>query len=264
MTQAEFTVGIIGGNGMLGSAIARGLLDSGVIQPEQLGISSRSGNLPELGHGGVRSYADSQALADASDFILLSVPPANFADVRFEAGNSLVSSVMAGVTIQRVINQTGTDRVIRAMSSPAASLRLAFSPWCASPAATDADKSLARTVFAAVGATDEVPNEDQIDLFTAVTGPVPGFVAQFAASMVDYSAARGVDPKMAERAVRQLFHAAGVMMADGPMSPADHVKEMIDYAGTTAAGLLAMQDSDLDISIAKGLDAAYQKARRIG
>ncbi len=264
MTQAEFTVGIIGGNGMLGSAIARGLLDSGVIQPEQLGISSRSGNLPELGHGGVRSYADSQALADASDFILLSVPPANFADVRFEAGNSLVSSVMAGVSIRRLVDQTGTDRVIRAMSSPAASLRLAFSPWCASRAATEADKSLAREVFAAVGAADEVPNEDQIDLFTAVTGPVPGFVAQFAASMVDYSAARGVDPKTAERAVRQLFHAAGVMMADGPMSPADHVKEMIDYAGTTAAGLLAMQDSDLDISIAKGLDAAYEKARRIG
>ena len=106
--------------------------------------------------------------------------------------DKLVLSVMAGVTIEQMAKQTGARRVIRAMSSPAAELSLAYSPWCASPAVTSHDRDTARTLFEACGKTDEVANEDQIDYFTALTGPVPGFVAFFADSMIADAIARGV------------------------------------------------------------------------
>ena len=38
---------------------------------------------------------------------------------------------------------------------------------------------------------------------------------------------------------------------------------MIDYAGTTAAGLVAMQELGISDLIAKGLDAAVEKTRSI-
>lgn len=53
-------------------------------------------------------------------------------------------------------------------------------------------------------------------------------------------------------------------MAQGSARPADHVQEMIDYAGTTAAGLLSMQQSGIAGDIAAGLDAAVARARSIG
>jgi len=261
---ANLTLGIIGGTGQLGSAIAHALLKTGTIAPERLWIANRSGARdPFAGLPQVNVTTDASQLAGACDTILLSVPPALFPQVTFKANDKLLLSVMAGVTIAQMARQTGARRIIRAMSSPAAELGLAYSPWCASPAVTDKDRKTARTLFAACGKTDEVSNEDQIDYFTALTGPVPGFVAFFADAMITDAIARGVPKDVADRAVRQLFHAAGVVLDSSQKSPADHVEAMIAYAGTTAAGMLALRDSDLARAIGQGLDAACRRAKTI-
>ena len=83
-------------------------------------------------------------------------------------------------------------------------------------------------------------------------------------AMVDYGAGNGLPPEIADRAVRQLFLSAGRVMSAGAMTPADHVKQMIDYAGTTAAGLEAMERSSISKDIAEGLDAAIARTRSIG
>ena len=96
-----------------------------------------------------------------------------------------------------------------------------------------------------------------------MTGPVPGFVAYFAQCMVDHATSQGIAPDVADRAIRQLFVAAGTMLAADRPSPADHVSWMIEYAGTTAAGLIEMERSTLSKTISDGLLAAADKARSI-
>ncbi|MAM63307.1 pyrroline-5-carboxylate reductase dimerization domain-containing protein [Maritimibacter sp. UBA3975] len=244
------------GSGMLGGALAKAAHASGL----DLMVANRSGQSPVEG---LPVTTDPQAVVEACDAVVLCVPPASAGEIAMRARDTLVVSVMAGIPRDQICALTGSPRVVRAMSSPAAGLGLAYSPWCASASVTAADRAMISAFFGACGETDEVPDEAQIELFTAMTGPVPGFVAQFAASMVTYATERGVDPDVADRAVRQLFHASGVMMSTGP-SPADHVQEMVEYAGTTAAGLLALQATTLDEDIATGLDAAVQKTRALG
>ena len=258
------SIGIVGGNGQLGGAIARALLRNRHVAPERLWISSRSGSAPGFDDWpATRFTTRNQELVEACEVVVLSVPPHLAPTVGIDAGNRLTISVMAGVTIAQIAQHTGAQRVVRAMSSPAADLSLAYSPWCASGAVTEADRAATRGLFEACGLTDEVADEDQIDRFTALTGPVPGFVAYYADCMVNYAVKHGVDPTIAERAMRQLFHAAGVVLAQSPTSPAEQVRAMIDYAGTTAAGLEAMRASPLAASIEQGLDAAYDKAQSI-
>ena len=201
---------------------------------------------------------------DACQIVLLSVPPHLALTLDIEAENRLVVSVMAGVSIEQIRQETGARKVVRAMSSPAAEFGLAYSPWCANDAVSDEDRDWVRGLFGTCGRTDEVPSEDQIDLFTALTGPVPGFVAYYADCMIEYAVKRGIDPAVADRAVRQLFHASGVIFAESEASPGEHVREMVAYAGTTAAGLEAMTASPLAASIEQGLDAACEKARCMG
>lgn len=265
MTSEQTRIGLIGGTGMLGTAIARALLARKAVAAADLWISGRSAQTPTHGPmAGVNSTQDNQALVAACDVILLCVPPAELVNLRIDAGDRLVVSVMAGVPIDRLRQATGARRVVRAMSSPAAGLGLAYSPWTASAEVGAQDRATVHRLFAACGLTDEVTDEAQIDFFTALTGPVPGFVAFFAASMADHAVKSGIAPQIADRAVRQLFRASGEMMAQGTATPGDHVREMIDYAGTTAAGLTAMQDAALPETIAAGLDAATAMARRMG
>lgn len=258
------SIGIIGGTGQLGSAIAHGLLRNQFMTPERLWISSRSGNTAGFEEElGIRFTMRNQDLVDACRIVIVSVPPHLASTVGVNAEDRLVISVMAGVSMAQIEQQTHTRRVVRAMSNPAAEIGLAYSPWCASADLADEDREWTRRIFEACGQTDEVPDEDQIDHFTALTGPVPGFVAYYADCMVAYALKNGIDPVIADRAIRQLFHASGVVLAESKPSPGEHVRDMIDYAGTTAAGLKAMKASPLATSIEQGLAAAYQKAQRI-
>lgn len=258
------TAGVIGGSGWLGGAIARAWLRSGCIAPERLWISNRSGSRTGFEDwSGVRFTTSNQELVEACDVVLLSVPPDLVPTLEIDAAERLVMSVMAGVTINAMRRHTGAARIARGMSNPAADLGLAYSPWCASAEATQEDRAVVRRLFEACGTADEVATEDQIDRFTALTGPVPGFAAYFAKCMVDYAVKHGVDPEVANRAIAQLFLASGRVLTEEPTTPAEHVAAMLDYAGTTAAGIDAMQASGLAGQIEQGLDAAYERTKSI-
>ncbi|MBS9477414.1 pyrroline-5-carboxylate reductase family protein [Ancylobacter radicis] len=256
-------LGLIG-CGQLGGAIAGALLRAGVVPPLRLTICTRSGPAGPMAEvAGIVWTADPQAVAQGCDTLLLALPPMAGRALRLAAGGRLVISVMAGVTLAQLATISGSPRRVRAMSNPAAQSGMAYSPFYA-PGLSDADRAVTRAVFDACGLTDEVPEESQMDVFTAVTGPVPGFVAYVAQCMQEYAQSQGVAPDTARRAVAQLFRAAGTLMADSERPPAAFVQEMLDYAGTTAAGLAAMQAAGLPAAVAQGLEAARQRCLTIG
>ncbi|MBT8417459.1 MAG: NAD(P)-binding domain-containing protein [Silicimonas sp.] len=257
-------IGIIGGTGQLGSAIAIALLETRTVLPETLWIANRSGSLGPLDRWSeIRTTTAPSDLAEVCEVIVLAVPPDQARDLRLSAPNALILSVMAGVTLEDLSVISGSQRVVRAMSSPAAAYRLAYSPWIAMAQLSDADEALVSKLLGACGATDKVASEDHIDRFTALTGPVPGFVAAFAEAMILHATRRGIPGDIADRAIRQLFLSAGTMMSLDEKSPSAHVQEMIDYAGTTAAGLTALRNGPLNAAVDDALEAAYQRTKSI-
>ena len=117
-TLAEISVGIVGGSGALGGAVARALLRGGDVAPERLWISNRGGRAAGFGDWpGVHVTTRNQDLADACQVVVLSVPPDRAADIAIAAPDCLIISVMAGITLSRLEGLTGGRRVVRAMSS---------------------------------------------------------------------------------------------------------------------------------------------------
>ena len=263
--MTDLKLGLIGGAGMLGTALLRAILTSRILPDHQIWVSSRSGQLQGFeAQTGLTVTADNAELVAACDVVLLCVPPAALADIKVALADKLVISVMAGVTVARITQTTGAERIIRAMSSPAAADALAYSPWVATDAVTAANRDFAQALFEACGKADEITSEAQLDVFTAMTGPVPGFVAFFAETMAQYAQSQGIAPEIADRAVRQLFLGAGQAMAQSDARPAEHVQGMIDYAGTTAAGLEVLRASEFGRVLAQGLDASVARCRTIG
>lgn len=260
---SNLRVGLIGA-GDLGAAMARAMIEHGGLPASSLSIFTRSGRSSRLADiSGIRfTRSAAQATQDA-DIVLLAVPPAQIGTLDLGRCDCAVVSVMAGVNLARLAQIVGHDRVIRAMSSPAAAYRVAFSVYAPSVACSAGDIALAAALLEACGAVDVVPDEEQIDLFTALTGPVPGFAAAFAQMLVQWAESRGVDPQTADKAVRQLMLASGLSLAHTQPSPSERVQEMIDYAGTTAAGLTALRDSGAQNAISAALDTAVAKAKTI-
>jgi pyrroline-5-carboxylate reductase len=193
-------VGVIGGNGWLGGAMASAWIAAGVVDPERLALSSRSGRRGAFDAPGVRWTQSNGEVVSRCDVIFIAVRPEQFDAVEIDARDKLIVSVMAGVPSAAVAARTKADRVVRAMPNAAASLRKSFTPWCASAAATGADKALAQRLLAACGEAEEVMEEAHIDYCVGLTGSGAAFPALLARAMTEAALARGLPPAFARRA----------------------------------------------------------------
>ncbi len=255
-------IGVVGGAGWLGGAVAGALLEAGVVRPEDLALSYRS-KKPDRFPGAFWTN-DNAGLAARSDVILLSVRPEDWPAAEFDAEGRLVVSVMAGVRLDRIAERHGTARVVRALPNAAAEARKSFTPWTASPAVTAEDRALVRALFAACGVEDEVGGEAEIDYLTGLTGSGPAFPALLAQAMMDDAIARGLPRDVARRAVNTVLAGTGRLVELNDPDPAETVKAFVDYRGTTAAAIETMRAAGFDAAVSQGLAAAVAKATRMG
>lgn len=250
-------IGIVGGNGWIGGALARALVAAG-LPPEQLTLSCRSTPPAEL--TAVNWTHDNQALADAADLIVLSVRPQDWSGVTLAAPGKLVVSVMAGIPLADIAARTGTGRVVRALPNAAADVGHSYTPWCASPAVTEADRATVRRLFAACGTGDEVPREADIDYLTGHSGTGPAYPALLAAALIADARAHGIAEDVARRAAIGILIGTGRIFEKTGEDPADTVAAFVDYKGVTAAAIEAMRGAGFDAAVAAGLAAALKKS----
>lgn len=253
-------IGIVGGNGWIGGALARALVAAG-LPPSRLTLSCRS--TPPDWLPGARWTHDNQALADASDVIILSVRPQDWAAVNLAAPGRLIVSVMAGIPLADLARRTGSDRVVRALPNAAAEVGRSYTPWTASTAVTEADRATIRRVFDACGSGDEVPREADIDYLTGHSGTGPAYPALLATAMIRDAVAHGIPEDVARRAAVGILIGTGRIFEKTGENPADTVAGFVDYRGVTAAAIEAMRAGGFDDLVSAGLAAALKKSEAL-
>ena len=252
-------IGIIGGNGWLGNALASAAVAKGVIDPARLVLSSRSGNRGAVAIPGATWTVDNADLARRSDVILLSVRPEQYPEVAIDASGKLVISLMAAVPAATIAARTGAERIVRSMPNAAMSIGKSFTPWFATPAVTAEDRHLVQALFECCGEADAVPEEAHIDYCSGLSGSGAAFPGLLAQAMIEQAVARGLPLAFARRAAKGVLVGASQLLAEHE-DPAPVVQAMIDYRGTTAAALQTMIDHGFKTAVAAGLDAAATKA----
>lgn len=260
--SASIKLGVVGGAGWLGGAIAGAALAAGVLRAEDLALSYRSAK-PDRFPGAFWTD-DNQALADRSDVIVLSVRPQDWPSLELDAKGKLVISVMAGMRLAEIGEKHGTRRVVRTLPNAAAEVAKSYTPWIASSDASDADRVIVRALFEACGVQDEVATERDIDYLTGLTGSGPAFPALLADAMMRDAVAFGLAPDVARRAVNTVLAGTGRLIELNDASPADTVEAFLDYRGTTAAAIETMREAGFDKAVAKGLAAAFLKSIAMG
>lgn len=255
-------LGIIGATGWLGSALGKALLERGIVAPEDLALLNRSGPRADYhGHSGVVWARDVADLVEKSDVLVISVRPGDWPGLALRAKGKLLISFMAGVGADRLAGCGG--RVVRAMPNAAAEIGASYSPFWAGPDVTEGDKSLVRLVLSAIGTTDELPDEAQIDLMTALPGSGAAYPALMALAMVEFMRSQGVSEDVAWRATEAAVCGGARMLMPDIRAAEGLLAAYRDYRGTTAAGLAAAEAAGFSTSIAAALAAAAEAARRL-
>ena len=105
---ASIRLGIVGGAGWLGGAIAGAALAAGVVRADTLALSYRRAK-PDRFAGAFWTH-DNQALADRCDVIMLSVRPQDWPPLAIDARGKQVISVMAGSAPRKSLERIQVGR----------------------------------------------------------------------------------------------------------------------------------------------------------
>jgi pyrroline-5-carboxylate reductase len=250
---------IIGGTGWMGSAMLKPALQRGLLSQAEVAVSNSDGALLS-GFPDVSVFADSQDMAHQSRCVVLSVRPEHFPSLAIDLSGKLVISIMAGVSVAQIQAATGATNVIRAMPNAAAEVGESYTPYFATDSVTADELKLAAGFFAGFGQADALQSEDELGYFVALTGSGHGTVAFFASALIQAATEQGIEPALAEKAVRQLMKGMGRLVSDEANSPATTVERVITYGGTTCRLVETMKEQGVDKGIAQALQASYLRA----
>lgn len=257
------------GFGTMGSAIVNQIVKAKQLHAQNILVIERS---IERRRDIRRLYTtqaelDPQSLKRAK-IILLAVKPQDAKSVLLELQgnlnkNTLVISIMAGVSRAYLTKQLRHQKIIRVMPNLAATKGRSISAWTASANCSAKERAGAEKLLRSFGTTVHVANDTEIDRITAVIGSGPGYFYAFANDLVQASQALGYDKKTAIWLVRETLLGAAALYQDASDEPLALVQKVASKKGTTEEALKIMQRAKSTAAWTKALQAAFKRAQNI-
>lgn len=205
-----------------------------------------------------------------ADVVVLAVKPQQFsaaaADARrFVGPNTLILSVMAGVTLSGLAREMGAERVIRAMPNMPGQIGAGVTAYVAAHACTADDRRLVEQLLEPLGAVEPIPAERLMDVVTAVSGSGPAYVFLLAEVLAAAAEQEGLDKEVAARLAQRTVAGAGALLAEQGAVPSALRKQVTSPGGTTEAALDILAAGDgLAPLLRKAVSAAAQRSRDLG
>lgn len=269
MTNRVAFVGV----GNMGEAMLRGLLGA---DPQAgssvLAVCRRS----ERAQAVAEKYGVSVSCQgeDAARFVneggclVLAVKPKDFSAAARELcgtlGAAVVVSVVAGVTLEQLRLELGTEKVVRVMPNTPASVGAGISVWVSSPAVSDLDKANVVRVLSGCGSQLEGGTEHDIDWATALSGSGPAYVYAFAEALVDAGVNLGMSRVMATQLVLETIRGTA-LLAQKSESPLSVLREQVTSpGGTTARALRELDRGGFRACLGNAVEAAYLRCAELG
>jgi pyrroline-5-carboxylate reductase len=266
----NYTAAFIGG-GNMGSALIRGLIARGLpSQRISVGEASQARRIALADELGVHVSADNREIVEGADVVVLAVKPQDLGmTVRplaaaFAQRPPLVLSIAAGIRVATIAGWCGPAvPVVRAMPNRPA-LNSAGATAIYAPAGLDpAQRKLAEDVLGAVGTTVWVPDEDSLDVVTALSGSGPAYFFLLAELLTDAAVKLGLPHASAQELAIQTLFGSGRMARESDGDLARLRAEVTSKGGTTEAALRAFDAANLRGIVAAAVKAATERGREM-
>lgn len=259
------------GTGNMGGAILRGLLQA-KNAPETIFFFDPSdkaaAEVTALGCTRVASFAEGIERADAT---FLCVKPQIFKLVTAEwkaAASALKSSktfisIMAGVTRKALIEVLGEkNQVLRVMPNLPLTVGKG-SVGLASDGVSEDTLKLAETIFANIGVTCRVA-ESLMDAVTGLSGSAPAYVFEFIEGLTRGGVKAGLTRDVALKLALGTIEGSVELVKQSGKSPSDLCAMVCSPAGTTIAGIDALEAGAFRSTVIKAVVAGTERSKELG
>lgn len=262
---------VLVGAGKMGMAMADGWLDAG-LSPDRLILVDPNPSSAVRNKASTVGLTVYQSVPNKdAQVILLAVKPQVadevLASIKPAIGDQTVLiSVMAGISISKMEKLSGCAKVIRAMPNTPAQIGKGITGVFSNKAVDPQDRMVADNLLEASGDVVWLNEEDDINKVTGVAGSGPAYVFHMVEALAEAAEANGMTPEMAMRFARQtIVGAASLLEYDSQTSAAQLRENVTSPNGTTYAGLqVLMAEDGLVPLMEKTVKAATARARELG
>lgn len=253
------------GYGNMAKAIARGLNKQGSYQ-----ISASAPSLtPGVNNEHINTHYDNKEQTKDAEVIILAVKPAQMSAVLKEINpvilpDCLLISVAAGLSLGWFAKRCRPNQaIIRTMPNTPAAIGLGATPMVANEYTNTEQKKQAELIFSQTGLTAWAINEEEMDVFTALSGSGPAYVFLFIEALIDAAVSLGLEPSIAKTFALQTAAGAIKLAENSDLSLSQLRTKVTSPGGTTAAALNELH-GQLDALILRAMEAAKQRSQELG
>ncbi len=261
-------IGFIG-MGNMGTAILMGALKK--FSREELIFSAKT---PETkrkiyDRTGVE-YTDSNAeCANRCKYLILAVKPQFYEEVikgiRYMlTPEHVIISLAPGITIEQLKRNLGSDkRIVRVMPNTPAMIGEGMSGIsCSKEELSEIEIQTLEKIFQACGKAEFI-DEKLMDAAVCASGSSPAFVYMFIEALADSAVRYGMPRKQAYVFAAQAVRGAASMVLETGEHPGALKDCVCSPAGTTIAGVAALEEYGMRNAVLKASEAVYQKCTKM-
>ncbi len=263
----EGNIAIIGA-GNIGSAMARGLVASGAIEPGKVTLTRRqTGLLDDLAKQGFTVQADNRDAVTRSRVIIIAVQPQQMLAVLGEIAPSVrndqvIISVVSGVSLAEIQEQLGTTvPVVRAMPNTAIEIGESITCLAAQPENREA-LELVDNLFSCMGQTLAITEELMVPA-TALGACGVAFFLRCIRAASQGGIEIGFHPHEALLIAAQAARGAASLVVEQGEHPESAIDMVTTPRGATIAGLNTMEHEGLSSALIKGIVTSTEKVAKL-
>jgi pyrroline-5-carboxylate reductase len=258
------------GGGRMAEAMIGGLLSGEVCSAESIWAADPAAERRDhlKSQFGIRVGPTNREAVVWADVVVLAVKPQMLPAVLSELGptlaHALVISIVAGVMIRTIEEQTGSvTRVVRAMPNTPALIREGMTALAPGAGVSNEDVRLVRTMFEAVGLVVLV-EERMMDAVTGLSGSGPAYIFQAIEALADGGVMMGLPRQTAELLAVQTVLGSARLVLESGMHPAQLKDRVASPGGTTIAGLHQLEQGGFRAALMAAVEAATIRSKELG
>ena len=240
-----------------------------IADPSQASQDAFSQKIPSA----VKVRPDNAELFASCDIVFLSIKPqyldnaVTAKEVQKALAKSktspLVVSIMAGVTIKKISEVTGLDRIVRVMPNTPSLIAQGAAGIASSPNVTEEEMDFVSKLMSSVGCVTTV-SEQLLDAVTGLSGSGPAYVFTFIEALIDGAVLNGLPRDTARQlAIQTVIGSAQLVLQSGE-HPAVLRDRVTSPGGTTIEALKVLEMNDFRGTIIQAVESATRRSKELG
>lgn len=259
-------IGFIG-CGNMGKAMLNGILQSGMVRPEELIASAQSEATltiiqKELN---IHATASNQEVVEFSDIVILAVKPQHYEHIiteikKFVKKEQIFVSIAPGKSLKWMEQLFDMPvKLVRTMPNTPAMVGEGMTAYCVNGQVTREEKEQIVQICRCFGKVEEV-DEAMMKVVTSVSGSSPAYVFMFIEAMADAAVADGMPRAKAYTFAAQAVLGSARMVLETGMHPGV-LKDMVcSPGGTTIEAVRVLEEKGMRSSVIEAMKACAKKA----